>query len=1848
MNVAELIDDLESSGIRLWAEADQIRFRAPRGTMTEERRARVRAHRDELLAHLSGAATVRAQPDPAARHEPFPLTDIQAAYLVGRGAGYPWGGTACHAYVELEHAGTDLDPDRLAAAWAALVDRHDMLRAVVHPDGVAQVRETGEATVVVHDLRGAAPADVEAALEATRAELDHRVGDPAALPLCLLRLTRCPDRTVLHLSVDLLVVDFTSLQLLLAELAAGYAGTADPEPLGLTFRDYVLACRGLAESPQAERDRAYWRGRELPPAPELPVTGDGTERPVRFTRRELVLDAADWARLRERATAHGVTPSGALLTAYAEVVGRWSRHPRFTLTVPTFTRHPVHPDVDRLVGDFTAVELLEVDLTEALPFAGRARELGARLLEDLAHPLHTGSEVLAEMTRAAGASAGGLLMPVVFTSALDQAPSGPEPGGFRVSRAITQTPQVWIDCQVLPLAEDASPVQESHVAVPQVQESGFPEPPGGGGVVVSWDCREGVFPGGLLDDAFEAFADVVTRLVDPGSDALWGDDDPVRLPAGQAAVRERIDATAAPVPPGLLHEPVLARAATHPDDVAVVDVTGPTTYGELAARASAVAALLHARDVEPGELVAVLMDKGVEQVVGVLGVLLAGGAYLPIEPNQPAARRNTIVEDGGVRVALTQSWLVDAVHDGSPGLSLVAVDALPAGGGGTPEPVATAPGDLAYVIYTSGSTGSPKGVMISHEAALNTVVDVTARFGVGPADRVLGLAALGFDLSVYDVFGTLAAGGTLVLPDPARRGDPSHWAELVAEHGVTVWNSVPGQLQMLHDHLPPGAGAGLASLRVAMLSGDWIPVTLPDQVRALVPGLEVHSLGGATEGAIWSIHHPVGEVDPAWPSIPYGTPMANQTLRALDHRLRPCPDWVVGELYIGGSGVALGYRGDPERTAARFGVHPRTGERIYRTGDLGRHIGAGDARGQGVLEFLGREDTQVKIRGYRIELAEVEAALHTHDYVATAAVLVDSDTFSGHRLAAFVAPARITPPAPDTRPADAARAAGEPLAEERAQRLRTFTADLDEAALDAMAATLRAALADGPRTAEQVCAAVGALPRHHRIVRRWLRALVAAGRLTRTPDGVYTGLSESGPPRWDDLVAAERALGWSADLLDHVRACAATLPALLDGSVPVAGLLFPGAPADAVRAAYRDNLAVRGLHTAAAAAVAELARTRGPLRVLEIGAGVGGTTAELVPALAGLDVEYLVTDPSPFFVAEARERFADHPWVRHARLDHDGDLRAQGMAPHGVDVIVAGNALHRCTDLPAVLGRLTELLTPGGRLVLVEQTRDDSPALMISMEFLEALAGEPVDGRHATDGVFVDADGWTALLDAAGARTELVLPEPGTALAGLGQRLVSAVVKEDRARADIGVLTRHLADRLPEYMIPAHWQVLDALPHTANGKVDRAALHALLPSGETGEPVTGSGEPRDDRERELATLWAELLDRDRVGRDEDFFALGGDSLLVARLVGRLRESEPALVEIEWDVVLRHLLHRPTVAGLAEYLAGIDGAGSPATEPAGPVSPVVPLNGPDAAEVTTVLVHAGVGTIMPYRALVTEIRRRAAGKGRLVGIEVPDLDAFLDAEPAGLIERMAAEYARALLETGDRRFHVVGYCLGGLVATEVARTLTEAGADVGSFTAISSHAPAFRLEDELLSEYSFAVMMGIDAVSLGFPADAQLFTAAAQEVLAHSPGVMPDGAIAALGGEYEEVSACFRHLAGVPRAQRVSRMCDAVPPSVGTFTPAQLLRMFRTFRQSVFAITRYRADPYAGDVAFLRHAGPYPFPGSRSSVTRYWEELTLGDLTVTDIGGDHFTCLGDDHVPSILGHLVDLTGGEVLA
>jgi mycobactin phenyloxazoline synthetase len=274
------------------------------------------------------------------------------------------------------------------------------------------------------------------------------------------------------------------------------------------------------------------------------------------------------------------------------------------------------------------------------------------------------------------------------------------------------------------------------------------------------------------------------------------------------------------------------------------------------------------------------------------------------------------------------------------------------------------PAQIAYVIFTSGSTGMPKGVEVPHRGAMNTIDAVNDWFGVAAGDRALALSALEFDASVYDIFGLLSVGGSLVAVDAEQRAEATTWVELLRAHRVSILNCVPSMLDMI---LEVGGDRLGDSLRAVTLGGDWVGAELARRLARQVPGCRFSGLGGATET---SIHHTICEIaDPPahWASVPFGIPLRNVRCRVVSPAGRDCLDWVPGELWVGGANVAAGYRNDPERTAQRFVDYE--GIRWYKTGDLARYWP------DGTLEFLGRADHQVQIRGYRVELGEVESAL---------------------------------------------------------------------------------------------------------------------------------------------------------------------------------------------------------------------------------------------------------------------------------------------------------------------------------------------------------------------------------------------------------------------------------------------------------------------------------------------------------------------------------------------------------------------------------------------------------------------------------------------------------------------------------------------------------------------------------------------------------------------------------------------------------------------------------------------------------------------------------------------------------
>jgi amino acid adenylation domain-containing protein len=918
--------------------------------------------------------------DTAPAPEEFPLTDLQVAYMVGMSNIIELGGRQNY-YIEMD--AVDFDPARAEQALNQLIDRQEHLRTIMLENGRQRVMtrdETPHVPVAVIDMVGRSPDEQEESLRQTRDRMSEQGGlDTTGWPLFQVAVTRLrPHRSRVHLRMNLILLDGPSLRIVVAEWWDLYH---DPDvvlpPIRVTFKEWRMRLLAHEQTEAFRRQWRYWEDRldDLPEAPQLPLARQPRSiEKVSFTGRRSWLTRAQWEAFGANFRKHRVLPTTGLIHVYAELLGAWSASQHFCLNLVHQNVAASHEGSEGVVGQRSATLPLEVDLRSG-NFWERARRLQRQLFRDMSNSDITAVRVSRELAARRGWTQRAAL-PYVFTSnqgpGFDSVRLIARPA-FRLLDRIQHTPQVLVDDQIRDAAD--------------------------GGVSSMLDFVEEAFPPDLPGTMVEGYRQMLAVLGRPDGAEL----EPDPVPAGHRSLIADINDTAAPRSPDRLEHGFLRQAAAHPDAAAVVTSGRTLTYRELDQESAAVSRWLTGQQVGPGDIVPVVMTKGWEQVVAVLGVLRSGAAYCPIDATVPGPPMRAMLDECAARVVLSQSH---ADPDLGPGPARLDVDRAQTPDGPAPEP-RSGHDTLAYVIYTSGTTGRAKGVMIDHAGAVNTVLDVNQRIGLGPGDRVFGISSLAFDLSVWDVFGTLAAGATLVLPVATSRPDPIGWADAAAEHGVTVWNSVPALAEMLVEVLEQRPETVRPPLRTFLLSGDWIPTSLPGRMRALWPGAGIVAMGGATEASIWSNVYEVTEIDPDWRSVPYGRPLTNQTMRVLDDRLDVRPPWAVGRIYIGGIGLARGYLHDDERTAERFIQHPRTGERLYWTGDLGRYLPDGD------IEFLGREDRQVKVLGYRVEPGAIETATRTNPRIRECVVCVDRAPGGQARLALLAVPQPGEPPTPE-------------------------------------------------------------------------------------------------------------------------------------------------------------------------------------------------------------------------------------------------------------------------------------------------------------------------------------------------------------------------------------------------------------------------------------------------------------------------------------------------------------------------------------------------------------------------------------------------------------------------------------------------------------------------------------------------------------------------------------------------------------------------------------------------------------------------------------------------------------------
>jgi amino acid adenylation domain-containing protein len=962
----------------------------------------------DLAARLA-AAVETAPGDP---WPPVPGGDGEAGELpLSRGQEALWfidrlaPGGAVYNLVAAARVRSPLDEPALERCLQALITRHPALHSTFDDSRGQPVRR-------VHpDLPGEF-LTAEAGETAWAEQVERQAYRPFALatgPPLRAGVVRLPaGDAIVWLAVHHIVADFWSLAVLLRELGELYcqetrATPAALPPLSATYTDYVRwQARELAGE-RGERLWSYWR-REL--AGDLPVLDLPTDQPrpplqtYRGAARTLQLAGPLTERIRAAARAAGATLHMALLALFQALLQRYTGQLDLVVGSPAAARPA--PQLSSVVGYFANLLPLRGDLSGNPGFARLLERTRAAVLGALAHQ-HYPFALLVNRLGAAHDPGRPPLCQVAFVLERAQFPELRWLAPFALGVPGVAGELAGLALESVELRRRPSRFE---LTLMMAELSG--------GLAACLEFNVDLFDASTAARLLRHLEGLVETVTAEPARPL------AELPWLSAAERFQLlvewNDTAGIEAQDSIHALFARRARERPHAVAVLSPAGSLTYAEVERGACRMARRLQASGVRTGSLVGVYLERSSDMVPALLGILAAGAAYVPLETAYPPARQRWILSSLGIRWLVVTAGRRAAARELQaelPGLDhLVAVERTVAARAEpsppprqerpapwTPAPQPAGREDLAYILFTSGSTGLPKGVMMGHGPVVNLIDWVNTTLAVTPADRGLFITALAFDLSVYDLFGVLAAGGSVRVASDEEVGEPALLARAMAEEAITFWDSAPAALQQLVPMLAPYAGPPLSALRLAFLSGDWIPTTLPAELVRCAPGCRVIALGGATEAAIWSNFFPITEVDPRWTSIPYGRPIRNARYLVLDSAFAPCPIGVPGDLYIGGSCLASGYAGSPQLTAAKFLPDPFArlpGARLYRTGDRAR-LGAG-----GLIEFLGRLDQQVKIRGFRIELGEIESVLGEHPEVRDAVVLAREDEPGQKRLVAYV------------------------------------------------------------------------------------------------------------------------------------------------------------------------------------------------------------------------------------------------------------------------------------------------------------------------------------------------------------------------------------------------------------------------------------------------------------------------------------------------------------------------------------------------------------------------------------------------------------------------------------------------------------------------------------------------------------------------------------------------------------------------------------------------------------------------------------------------------------------------------
>jgi amino acid adenylation domain-containing protein len=950
------LSELRTLDIHLSVDGDRLRCNAPAGRLTKELERKIQGSKADLLRTLGASSrTATVIPRGAAESGPLPLSFAQERFWLLQNLDPQ--STAYNITAVLCFPGA-VDVEALRWAVGQMARRHEILRTRFPEKWglpVQVIADEAAPWVEVWDGTHLPEAERQSAVNAQIREASQQQMDLQKGPLLQVKLLRVSEKEQsLVFTVHHILCDAWGIGVLLSELKGFYGqktGTwAWQEPaLPIQYGDYAVWERERDATGAFRSQLSYWREklRDVPRYLELPTDRPHTTSlPFEAKLEPVHLGQETSKLLKEAMGLAGATPFMGLLAVFQALLHRYTKQKTIVVGTPVSTR--TRPELEKLIGCLINTHALRSDFPEGLTTRELLQQVRGTVLEALNHSDVAFERVVSEVVRERNLARS----PLFQTAFIEQ--RTPHAGEYRIVSGGTTfdlTMYAW-------------------------------ETEGGYEGSIEYDGQ--LFDArtiACLAGAYRTLASGMARnpdtpidqlpLVSEEQEAEWfGESQGARIPVPEESVAAWIE----------------RQAKKSPNAVAVVCGEETLTYRQVSERSSQLANRLRALGVGPETVVALCLERSADLVVAPLAVWKAGGAYVPIDPHFPASRAALMLQDSGAAVLVTESALLRRMPAVLPRVLCLDRERALLARERQEAPIASVSGEsLAYVLYTSGSTGVPKGVEITHGALANFLLSMQREPGMAPDDRLLAVTTFSFDIAGLELYLPLVSGARVVIAPHEATLEGAALAGLIDEAGITVMQATPVTWRMLLQ-----AGWKSASGLRILCGGEALPRDLAEALVAT--GAEVWNLYGPTETTVWST---VDRVQKGG-KITIGRPIANTEVHVLDAQGAPVPPGVVGELAIGGRGVARGYRQRERENRERFIQSARYGTRLYRTGDWVRWLS------DGRIECLGRADDQVKLRGYRIELGEIEAALDRRAEIRQAVVVIREDVAGDPRLAAYL------------------------------------------------------------------------------------------------------------------------------------------------------------------------------------------------------------------------------------------------------------------------------------------------------------------------------------------------------------------------------------------------------------------------------------------------------------------------------------------------------------------------------------------------------------------------------------------------------------------------------------------------------------------------------------------------------------------------------------------------------------------------------------------------------------------------------------------------------------------------------